>query len=299
MTIVLEQLLVLYVFLFLGWFLGKKNEKLVSQTSALSFLLVNLFLPAKVFSTFSRNFTVSYFQVNYKTILISLCFLCFFHFLSKPLARIFYREGYMVRVLEYTFTISNYAYMGYALAEGVYGEKGLTDLIVFCIPFSLYTYSVGFVKLTGDGKGFKRCINPMTICILIGIVFGLTAIPVPSSVQKVLSSASSCVGPVSMLLTGITLSGFGVKEMLTEKKSYGVIALRLVGIPFLVFGIIKLFSLPQSIAMPVLFMAAMPTGLNTIVFPKSVGEDPGPGARLAFLSHLLSCATIPLWLYLV
>lgn len=299
MKIVLEQILVLYAFLFLGWFFGKKNPKLIPQTGVLSFLLVNFFLPAKVFGTFAKNFTVSYFQINYKTVIVSLCFLAFYHFLSKPLARMFYKDGYMIRVMEYTFTISNYSYMGYALAEGVYGEKGLTDLIVFCIPFAIYTYTVGFVKLTGDGKGLKRCINAMTVSILVGIVFGLAAIPVPKAVGTVLSSASACVGPMSMLLTGITLSGFSVKEMILDQKAYGIIAVRLLGIPVIAFAIVKLFGFADSIALPVIFMAAMPTGLNTIVFPKSVGEDPGPGARLAFLSHLASMATIPIWLNLV
>ncbi|MBR2615154.1 MAG: AEC family transporter [Clostridia bacterium] len=299
MKIILEQLLILYAFLLLGWILGKKNPRIIPQTGILSFLLVNLFLPAKVFGTFSRNFTVSYFSLNYRTILISVCFLIFFHFASKPLARLFYKEGYMIRVMEYTFTITNYAYMGYALAESVWGEKGLTDLIVFCIPFALYTYTVGYLKLTGSGKGLRRAINPMTVALLLGILFGLTAVPIPTSAQSVLTSASNCVGPLSMLLTGITLSEFPVKEMLTDKKAYGIILLRLVIIPGVIFGVIKLLQLPSHIALPALFVSAMPTGLNTIVFPKSVGEDPGPGARLAFLSHLASCVTIPLWLSLI
>ena len=299
MLIVFEQIFILYVFLFLGWFLGKKNLRLNGQTGLLSYLLVNLLLPAKVFGTFSRNFTVSYFRENAFVFLISIGFLLFYHFFSKLLARGLYKEGYMVRMTEYTFTISNYAYMGYALAEGVYGEKGLTDLIVFCIPFSIYTYTVGYVKLTGNGKGFRRAINAMTVCILIGIIFGLAAIPVPAPVQKVLTSASGCVGPMSMLLTGITLSGFSVKDMVLDKKSYIICAIRLLLLPLIIFCLVKWIGFPKSIAIPAVFMAAMPTGLNTIVFPKNVGEDPGPGARLAFLSHLGSCITIPIWLSLV
>lgn len=299
MLIVFEQIFILYVFLFLGWFLGKKNPRLNAQTGVLSYLLVNLLLPAKVFGTFSRNFTVTYFRENAFVFLISIGFLLFYHFFSKLLARGLYKGGYMVRMTEYTFTISNYAYMGYALAEGVYGEKGLTDLIVFCIPFSIYTYTVGYVKLTGNGKGFRRAINAMTVCILIGILFGLAAIPVPGPVQKVLTSASGCVGPMSMLLTGITLSGFSVKDMVLDKKAYIICAIRLLLLPLIIFAFVKWIGFSDSIAIPAVFMAAMPTGLNTIVFPKNVGEDPGPGARLAFLSHLGSCITIPIWLSLV
>lgn len=260
MLIVFEQIFILYVFLFLGWFLGKKNLRLNGQTGLLSYLLVNLLLPAKVFGTFSRNFTVSYFRENAFVFLISIGFLLFYHFFSKLLARGLYKEGYMVRMTEYTFTISNYAYMGYALAEGVYGEKGLTDLIVFCIPFSIYTYTVGYVKLTGNGKGFRRAINAMTVCILIGIIFGLAAIPVPAPVQKVLTSASGCVGPMSMLLTGITLSGFSVKDMVLDKKSYIICAIRLLLLPLIIFCLVKWIGFPESIAFPPFLWRQCPRG---------------------------------------
>jgi len=298
MGIVLQQISILYIFLLLGWFFGHIKKGLDSQTGILSFLVVSLFLPSKVFSTFSKNFTVSYLKENYKTLITSVCILIFLHYLGKLLARILTKDGYMKRTYEYSFTISNYAYMGYALAEGIFGEQGLTDLIVFCIPFSLYTYTVGYVKLTGNGKSLKRAVNPMTGAILLGIMFGLLEIPLPAVVKTVLSSSASCVGPITMLLTGITLSSFALKVVFTDKMTYAVVLCRLLLIPALIFGICKLLSL-DFVLPSVLFMAAMPTGLNTIVFPKSVGEDPGPGARLAVLSHLLSIATIPLWISLV
>ena len=55
MTIILQQLIYLYAFLFLGWLFGKLKKDLTSHTGLLSFLLVNLFLPAKVFGTFQKN----------------------------------------------------------------------------------------------------------------------------------------------------------------------------------------------------------------------------------------------------
>ena len=44
----------------------------------------------------------------------------------------------------------------------------------------------------------------------------------------------------------------------------------------------------------VLLLYAMPTGLNTILFPRLVGENCEIGAGLACVSTALSCVTIPL-----
>ena len=57
MSLILQQLIVLYVFLSLGWLFGTKKPALREQTGLLSFLLVNLLLPCKVFLSFSTNFT--------------------------------------------------------------------------------------------------------------------------------------------------------------------------------------------------------------------------------------------------
>lgn len=298
MLIILQQIFVLYIFLFLGWFFGKKKPDLMSHTSVLSYLLVTLFLPSKVFNTFAKNFTVSYILESYNIIFISVGLLTLLHFLSKLLAKVLGPEGYLRRVNEYTLTISNYAYMGYALVEGVFGTTALTNIILFCIPFSMYTYTVGYMKLTGKGVTIRRVLNPMTCSIGLGIVFGLLNIPVPEVFSKALSNSAACVGPISMLLTGLTLSSFTVKELLGDKVTYIVVALRLVGIPALVFALFNLCGFHTTLP-SALMMAAMPTGLNTIVFPLSVGESPAAGARMAFLSHLLSCVTLPFWLSLL
>lgn len=295
MLIVLQQLCILYAFLCLGYYFGKKKPGLRDQTGILSFLLVNLFLPSKTFSNFAKNFTVSYIQNNYQIIILSVSLLIVLHFLAKYMARGLEKDEYNRKVYEYSITISNYAYMGYTLVEGVFGAQMLTNLILFCIPFSIYTYTVGYMKLTGSGRDLKRLVNPITGAIVLGVTIGLTGLPVPSVLEKALSMSSACVGPVSMLLTGFTLSAFCIRELFAAKKVYALVGIRLVVIPLIVFVLFTLFRL-QAMMPCALIMAAMPTGLNTIVFPKSVGKSSDLGARLAFLSHLFSCATIPIWL---
>ena len=133
---------------------------------------------------------------------------------------------------------------------------------------------------------------------MLGIIFGLTGLPMPEIIDSVLSSASACVGPLSMLLTGITLSTFALGELVKDKTAYIFSALRLVVIPAIAFLICRGLRLVELAPM-VLIITCMPCGLNTVIFPKFVGEDTSTGARLAFLSHFISCATIPFWLYLI
>jgi predicted permease len=282
----------------LGFFFGKWKREQQTHTGILSFLLVNLFLPAKVFNTFSKNFTKSYITENGKTIIVSVSLLLFLVVFSLLIAKLLTKDKYEQKVYRYSLTLANYAYMGYALCESIFGESGLTDLILFCIPFAIYTYTFGYAMLTGNGKTLKKLLNPMTGAIILGIVFGLTGLELPNVLTSVLSSSSACVAPLSMLLVGITLSAFRVRELVCDIKAYILVAIRLLVIPATVFGLCKLFSI-DFVIMPAVMMSCMPCGLNTIVFPKLINEDCLTGAKLAMLSHLFSVATIPLWLTLV
>lgn len=57
MTIVFEQLILLFMFMIIGFIFGKSKLIDQKQTKILSTLEVYLFLPATVFNAFSTNLT--------------------------------------------------------------------------------------------------------------------------------------------------------------------------------------------------------------------------------------------------
>ncbi|MBE6578142.1 MAG: hypothetical protein E7653_08430 [Ruminococcaceae bacterium] len=300
---ILQQLLVLYIFIFLGWLLGRIKPEIIGGSKVLSFLLVNLFLPSKVFSTFSQSFTVTYLKENYTTFFISLGILVSLSLLAIPLSAMLTKETYKKKVYRYSFVITNYGYMGYALIESFFGKSALANMITFCIPFAIYTYTVGYMLLTGEGKIVKKLFNTMTVSIVLGCVFGLVGIPIPSVFVTVLSTASACTGPLSMLLTGLVIASFKPKELLPDGGTLAFVGLRLIALPALVFGVCKLlslvFTLPAAVYPFAVIVASMPCGLNTVVFPRLVGEDCRMGARMILYSHIFSMATIPLWMMIL
>lgn len=295
MDIILSQLFFLYVFILLGYMFGKCKKGLNDHAGMLSFLAVNLFLPAKVFGSFSKYFTVSYISENYKLILLSVALLIVLHFAGKLVAKLFKSSLDEKGIYAYTVTISNYGYLGYALIEGVFGSIALTDMILFCLPFSIYTYTVGYVVVTGGKISLKRLMNPITVASFLGMLVGLSGLQIPDLIGNVLTSASSCLGPITMLLTGLTLSEYSLKRMLGDIKVYLLTSVRLVVLPLFVFLTFMAFKL-ESYMVPALMMTAMPSGLNTIIFPKNNGRSPELGAKMALVSHALSCITLPIWL---
>ncbi len=303
MSALFEQLFVLYLFIFLGWLLGKLKKDAPGKSNLLSFLLVNLFFPCKLFLNYANRFTVSYIQQNYMTLFISTGILLVLVLIGQLLPRLFTKHRYERKVYSYNTTITNYAYLGYVLVEQVFGPAAMNNMMVFCIPLSLYCYTFGVSMLMDKKVSLKSLLNTITVSIALGIVWGLLQLPLPNVIQTVMTNASGCVGPVSMVLVGLVLSSFSAKELLPSWNTVLFCLVRLLLVPLAVFGICKglgaVMTLPAAVYPSAVLMACMPCGLNPVVFPKLIGQDCGLGAKLILLSSILSCATIPLWLWII
>lgn len=298
MRVIFEQLSILYIFLLIGWIIGKVKKDKASHSDILSVLLVNVFLPCKIFDTFSKNVTVSYFTEKYTVIFSSLILLAIIVTISHFAPKLLTKNPYEQRIYNYSFTITNYGYLGYALIGSVFGDTVLTNFMLFAIPFIFYTYTAGYVMLTGGKCTVKKLFTPITAAIVLGIVIGVSGVNVPDFISSASAKGAACTGPLGMLLTGMTLSSFSIKELVSNKSAYIFSSLRLIGIPGIAFIICKLCSLDSLLPM-VLIITCMPCGLNTIIFPKITGDDCKPGARLALLTHVFSLATLPFWLSLI
>ena len=297
MSAVFEQVFILFVFAVIGYVLSKTKVVKNEHSKILSKLLVYVFLPSNIFKTFAANCNPEYFSKNYVLIITSAVIIVTLVITAYLASKLFSKDKYERSVYEYSMVIPNYGYMGYALAESLTGEAGLLNIMMFALPVACYTYTRGFCILTKRNMSFKKMANPILISMFAGVVAGLVKIPIAGTVSAVLNKASACMAPVSMLLAGIVISEFKIKELLTSYKSYIIVALRLFIIPVCI-GMITLNICGKEVSQTAVLLYAMPCGLNTIVFPKTVDGNCKIGASLAFISNILACLSIPVVCYI-
>ena len=289
-----EQLGLLLAFMSIGYFFGKSGLIDHNHSKVLSVAGVYLFLPCTIFNSFSKNFTRDNLNVYAPLLIGSLLILLVLYFFARFTSGLFVREGYERKIFLYSMIVPNYGYMGYAMAEGLFGPVGLLELIIFSLPVSLYTYTLGFAMLTKRPISLKKLLNPVNVAVLLGVAVGLFSIQLPNVANLFLSKSAACMAPVSMLLAGLTVSQFNFKALLLNKKAYVMCALRLLVIPLAIFFVLRAITDNTVLIRTALLFYCMPCGMNTIVFPKLVDEDCSIGASLALLSNVLSMVTIPL-----
>ena len=303
MGALIEQLCVLYIFIIVGFYLGKKRPDASANSGIVSYVLVNVFFPAKIFLNFSTSFTVDYVKNNYISVFIGIGLLLFMLALGVGVAKLLGRTPYEKKVYVYSTAISNYAYLGYVLVGEALGDAAMNNLMTFCIPISIFCNTVGIAMLMDKKINLKNLFQPVTLAMFVGIAWGLLRLPMPQMLNTVLKSAGACMGPVSMVLVGLVLAGFTWKQLLPSWQAWGFCLVRLIIVPAMVYGVCMLIGqfipLPDAVYPSAVIMAAMPCGLNPVVYPKLIGQDCSLGAKLIPLTSILSMATIPLWLWII
>lgn len=296
MPTVFSQVAILALFATIGFSLCKTKLIKASHAQFLSTLVVWVFLPATTFQSFSNNLNIEYIAEKYDILLASAIGVIVISTLAFFLAKSLTKEPYRRAVYTYSLTIPNSGYMGIPLTKAVFGDAVLLPVLLFSLPLNIYLYTVGYCSLTKTKLSFKKLFNPPMVAIIIGAIVGLSGINMPKFLNDFLSTASAPMGPCTMLILGMTLSEYPFGKLLKNKMNYIVALIRLVVIPTLTVLALRIIGL-QNVILPALIVYSMPCGLNTVVFPKLVGEDCITGAALALISTGLSMATIPLMLH--
>ena len=299
-TATLNQTAFLFLFIAVGYILSRWKFVPQNAQTVLSKLENTFFIPALVLGTFIDNFTTQTITTAWKLLLGSLALAIIAIGLSLLCVRFCSKDKYERNIYTYGLCFSNFGFMGNAVVSALFPHIFL-EYLIFTLPLWTLIYLWGVpVLLMGSsaekqtlGQRAKSFVNPMFAGMLLGVLIGLTNMPVPQFIRSAVAAAGSCMSPVAMLLTGMTIAQFNLREVLRIKGVYLVTALRLIVFPLLFLGVMVLIPMPEVFATCAICSLAMPLGLNTIIIPSALGKDTKVASGMALVSHILSCLTIP------
>lgn len=296
----LNQTAFLLLFILAGFVVAKWKFVPGNSHAVLSKMENNIFLPALILGTFIENFTMEKLTVTWQLLLGSFALAFVFIGVSVVCVRFCSKDKYEQNIYTYGLCFSNFGFMGNAVVSALFPEIFM-EYLLFTMPLwiLIYLWGVPVLLMTDTSekqtlsRRLKNFVNPMFICTLMGIIIGLAGIPMPKFAVNAISAASSCMSPVAMLLTGMTIAQFNLREVLNIKSVYLVTALRLIVFPLLFLGVYALASFPYTFAVCAVCTLSMPLGLSTIIIPSALGKDTRVASGMALVSHVVSCLTIP------
>ncbi len=306
LTTTLGQMTVLFLLILIGYLLAKLKAVPENTSTVLSKLENNLFVPALVLGTFISNFTIDKLGTAWKLFLTSFVISFIMIILAIVVAKCCSKDQYIRNIYTYGLAFSNFGFMGNAVVSVVFPEM-FVDYLIFTMPLWTMIYLWGVPCLLIPSEGEKQTIksrlksfaNPMFAALIVGIIIGLAGVALPTPIMTVITTGGSCMSPIAMLLTGITVANMDFKKVLSMKSIYVVSLVRLIIFPLIFIGVFKFMPMSQTIMVCTICSLAMPLGLSTIVVPGGYGKDTTVAAGMTIVSHLLSAVTIPIVFYIM
>ncbi len=202
---------------------------------------------------------------------------------------------------------SSAAVLGIAFVENIYGDPGLTPMmIVSAVPlFNIYsviilTFSAKH-RTRGGGAIRTACINvvknPIILGIAAGVPFSLLDIPIPTLAMKTVSSLATTATPVALLVVGASFEGRRALAKIKPTVIASVIKLVVLPALFLPFAVACGFHGSEMVA--ILIMVGSPTTVSCYIMAKNMDNDGELTSSIVVLTTLLSSITLTAWIFVL
>ena len=217
---------------------------------------------------------------------------------ERPLRGEFIQVGYR----------SSVALLGAAFLENLYGTAGAASLVIIgAVP--LYNVAaVAVLSLTSPsqdgltkaalkkvGKGVVT--NPIILGIAAGLVWTILALPLPTILEKTVSSVSATATPLGLMALG---ASFDWKNALGHiKPALGATVLKLAVFVALFLPLAVSLGFRDDKLVAALTLLGSPTTVSCFVMARNMGHEGTVTSSAVMLTTGLSAFTLTLWLYVL
>lgn len=208
--------------------------------------------------------------------------------------------------IAFATAFSNGGILGLPITERAFGSEALGynfAIIAFHAPFVyiLGTTAMEIARSEGRGAGATMLSvlrsmsrNSMVLGIVLGALFNLSGLAMPSPVRSAIDMVSASAIPAALFALGGVLAQYRPEGDL-RLVAY-ISAVSLVLHPAIVFGLGHLFGIGVGPLRSAVLMAAMAPGVNAYVFASMYGVAKRVNATAVLVATVTSILTIWLWL---
>lgn len=297
--IVLNQVLILFIILVIGFVAGKTGIIAGGASKKLSELLLYVTSPMLVLGSFFFEYSAD----KMKNALLVLLFGSGIFLFSILISAVLYKnyDSKVKPILRFTAVFSNCGFMGLPMMKALFGDEGVFLGSFFVSAFNLFVWTFGLAMFSeikgkeGIRSSMKKALlNPALISVYIGVVIFVFQIPVPDVLHQAVKYVGDMTLPLSMLIIGALISTAKVRTLLNDFKVYYASAVRLILLPLAAYGILSLIGAPKMVTSIIVTAAAMPIAANTTIFAEMFDKDSVFASKAVTLSTILSIFTAPL-----
>ena len=293
MTLVLQQILVIFCYVAVGVGAGKLGIIDPDQRKYLTKLCSGLILPFTILSAASMELGAEGFRSLGIALGMVFLVLGIAQAGSLILLRTVHAETRFRTAMTSLITFPNCTFLGLPLCRALFGEIAVLYNCAALVAFNVLFFMVQLPLFTGGKINLKAVFNVPTV-----VTFGLLAmlalgIHWPAPVQTVVSSVGSMITPLSLIIIGVMLSENDILSIFREKAVYLVMAMRNFLIPALAMLLLTVVPMAGADKLCVLVYLACPCATLTTIYSIQTDTHPELCARSVLFSTISFAISLP------
>ena len=200
---------------------------------------------------------------------------------------------------------SNFVIFGIPVATSIYGEGnvGTTAMLIATIVplfnvlavISLEIFRDSQINVKKIAKGVIT--NPLIVAAVIGIIFLLIGIQLPTSVLSTVKDISKMATPLGLILLGASFSFSDVKKYLNE--TIIIVIVKLILVPAIMVPLRVFLGFRGLALLTLTIIYGAPTGVSTFQMAKQMDGDSDLAAQIIVFTSFFCIITMFFWIYIL
>lgn len=298
MDIVLTQILVILLYVAIGFAAGKSGLISPENRKYLTRICTDLILPFTILSASSQSVSGS--ELAYLGLVTGLILLLFIltTFLSTVVQKAMHVPEDTRITTTALLTYPNCTFLGLPLCRALFGEIAVLYNAMFIVAFNtlFFTWQAG--AFTGKRFSFRNLVTLPTVSTVILILMLALGWHLPAPMQTVFSNIGAMITPLSLIIIGVMMSENRLSAILKERRSFLVTLLRNLLIPLISILPLRLLDLDPASRLCLLVFMACPCGTLTTIYAIQNNKEPEYAARSVLMSTLFFALTLPAMIWL-
>jgi len=285
----LQQIVVFFLMMACGFLVVKRGLIDAKSSRMLSVICIYIIMPCVMINAF---------QIEYSKSIRDGFLLVFVRIIGKLLK---------LSVLEKASIIySNSGNLVIPMVTVVLGEKWVIYASAFLSVqmILMWTHGESLMEAKAGVNWKKILCNINLIAIIIGIILFFARIRLPVVIGNTMSQISATLGPVCMIMLGMTMTEVNWKEIFSHSRIYLITALKMIVTPLFVLLLLKYSPLAsmvkdgQTILLISLMAVITPSATTVVQLAQLYDEEPVYASTINVMTTIVSIVTMPLMVML-
>lgn len=304
MQVVFTNVLILFMLLFVGYYMGAKKIVAHSSINDITNILIDVSIPCTIIVSMIRPFSEKLITDTVRVVIVVLIYhlamTAISYFLTKIMKVDEKKRGSWI----FATVFSNNGFIGYPLMFALYGKDGLFIMAMGNIVQNVLIFSLGVKLITMNYNLNERVrlrniiFTKQNFAVVIGMILFVTQIRVPESVNTLLNYVSNLTVPLSMMVVGLSLSRYDVKNMFTDKEAYRLTFFRMIVFPIIILIGFKMMNVDIDTNLPLavlFYTAVLPSPAFTTIMAERYNTSAEFSSKCVFITTVISVLSVPIF----